>query len=125
MPVRTVRLAVVHAIVAVARATAIVGICVPGAIFSVPTAPVSRAQWPFLSISQVSGGPAYVGLSCMLMSNRFKKLSDQNETEYCWLVHSKGGKRISFRTEHSDGAEAATAEKSRSYRYEQRSEPEK
>ncbi len=39
-----------------------------------------------------------MGLSCMLMSNRFKKLSDQNETEYCWLVHSKGGKRISFRS---------------------------
>ena len=50
---------------------------------------------------------------------------NQNETEYCWLVHSKGGKRISSRTEHSDGAEAATTEKSRSYRYEQRSEPEK
>src|SRR3989344_4391072 len=42
-------------------------ICVPRAIFSVRTAPVSRAQWSFLSISQAPGGPAYAPLFLHLL----------------------------------------------------------
>ncbi len=43
----------------------IIAICAPRAISCAPTAPVSRAQLPFLSLSQAPGGPAYVGLFCL------------------------------------------------------------